>query len=735
MLRRRSHLPRWLEFLVGGLAFALYRVRSRGAAHLPARGGAVLIANHLSYVDVVALQMASPRPLRFVGYRGDEASGFFDWIFRQAGVIPISARHPTRGFRRAVHALRAGEVLCVFPEGSISRTGQLMRLQRGFAAMAAAAGVPVIPAAVDGLWGSIFSFAGQRYLWKSPRLLRTPVFVAFGSALPGDGDTVAAARRALLDLGAEAFAERPVLRRHLGREVVRALARRPGRIAMVDCTAGRREVSAAQLLAAAAVLSRRLRATAAEGRIGIVLPPGAGGAIANLAVLCAGKVPVNLNFTASRESIAASLRVAGIRTVISAEAMREKLPHFPWPERTLDLRAALAEAGGPRAMLRWFLAAWILPNQWLADRLQLPRLGDRAEAALLFTSGSVGEPKGVVLSHRNILANAAQISSLSILPRCSTMLGSLPLFHGFGFTVSLWYPLLRGCSLVTVPNPLDTRKMIDTIREERVSVLIGPPTFLRPILKKARSADLRSLELVVAGSEKLPTDLARDFHTSFHQEILEGYGLTETAPVTSVNQPAPPVTTATADPQAGTKFGTVGRLLPGMTARIVDPDSGAERPLTEVGVIWLRGENVFSGYLGDEARTRAVLRDGWFVTGDLGRFDEDGFLTIAGRLSRFSKIGGEMVPHGGIEQSVVEAFVLDQSEGVLVAVVGVPDAGKGEALILLAAFEVTTERVREKLILAGLPNLWIPKRVVRVEAIPILGTGKLDLAACRRLAE
>jgi len=731
---RRSYLPLPLELLVGAIGKLLYRVRSRGAEQVPAAGGAVIVANHLSYADVVVLQLACPRPLRFVAYVGPETPAYLALAFRLAGVIPLAARHPSTAMHRAVRALQSGELVCVFPEGQISRTGQLMEIKRGFEILARRAGVPVIPAAIDGLWGSVFSFSGQKYLWKSPRLMPTPVFVAFGSPIPTAEADIAAARRALLDLGAEAFEERPALRRHLGREVVRQLAKHPRHCVVVDRTGARREVSAAQLLVVAAVLARRLRATIHENRVGIVLPPGAGAFIANLAVVCAGKVPVNLNFTAGRAAAEASLAASGIRAIITAEAMRTRAPDFPWPSQTLDVREAIAAAMGRRAILPWLLAVWFLPNQWVADLLGLPRTGDRAEAALLFTSGSAGEPKGVVLTHRNILANCAQISSLSILPETCTMLGCLPLFHSFGFTITLWYPLLRGCRLVTVPSPLDTRKIAEVIEAEQVSVLVGAPTFIRPLLRKARSAELRSLQLVVAGAEKLPDDLYQRFLEAFHLEILQGYGLTETAPVTSVNQPHPPATTATAGPQIGKKAGTVGRLLPGMTARILDPDTGDDLPLTATGVVCLAGANVFSGYLDDAQATESALRDGWFVTGDIGHFDDDGFLTIEGRLSRFSKIGGEMVPHGRVEQKLAEVLALDQTEGPLVVVLGVPDATKGETLVVLAALDLDPARMRDALAAAGLPNLWIPKVVRRVERIPVLASGKIDLKACREIA-
>ena len=732
--RRRSYVPRFIEMIATAVAGLLYRVRSAGTAHLPATGGVLLIANHLSYIDPVMLQLACPRPIRFLGYQGLRDNPFFDLVFRLSGCIPISRTNATDGMRKVIRALQAGEVVAMFPEGHISRTGQLMTIMRGFEVAARRAGVPVVPAYIDGVWGSVFSFADNKYLWKSPRLMPTPVFVQFGAPMPAGQAEPGFARKVLLDLGALAFDERPVLKRHLGRECVRCLARRPWHVEIVDRTAERRPVTAAQLLATSAAFSRHVRRTIPEKRVGIVLPPGAGAFIANLGVLCAGKIPVNLNFTAGKSALEASMKLGGVTTVISAEAVRQKVPAFPWPERTLDLRAEIAAMGGKRAILPWLAAAWLLPNQWVANLLGLPHVGDREEAGLLFTSGSSGEPKGVALSHRNILANCSQISSLSILPQSSSLLGCLPLFHSMGFTVTLWYPIIRGCTVVTVPSPLDTRKIVDAIRDEQVTVLLGAPTFIRPILRKAQPSELRSLHLVVTGAEKLPDDLYKAFLETFHIEILQGYGLTETTPASNINQPHPPITTETAEPQVGKKAGSTGRLLPGMTVRIVSPETGEEVPLGDQGIVWFKGANVFSGYLDDPQKTSAAFRDGWFVTGDLGRLDEEGFLFIEGRLSRFSKIGAEMIPHGTIEQKIAETFGLDQGEGPAIAVMGVPDKVKGEALVLLTTLPITSDELRDKLLGAGFTNLWVPKIIYRVDQIPVLGTGKLDLKRCRDLA-
>lgn len=732
----RAHAPWFIGWPVIALSRLLYRVRVLNADRVPATGGALLVANHLSYVDVLVLQLACPRPIRFVGHAEfPRRSWLFRLIYKLTGTIPVSPANALDTVRRVSESLSAGELVLIFPEGGISRTGQLMKLERGFELMARKTGVPVVPVAHDGLWGSVFSFSDNKYLLKYPRVMRTAVCVVWGRPIPADKVDTLTVRRALLDLGCEAFEERPQLKRHLGGEIVRRLGRAPGRLVMVDRTAGRRELRAGQFFAAAAALSRHLKKTVAEPRVGIVLPPGAGASIANLAVLCAGKVPVNFNFTAGRSAVESSFRMSGVKTVISAEAVRAKVPAFPWPENTLDLTATIKAIGGKRALLPWLLAAWVLPNQWLPRMLGLPKHGDRAEAGLLFTSGSSGEPKGVALTHRNILANCWQFSTLSIFPPNSVMLSCLPVFHSFGFTVNMWYPLLRGCRSITVPSPLETKKIIDAIREEEVSVMVGAPTFMRPIHKKAERADLKSLQILVSGAEKMPMDLYEGFLEKFHLEMMQGYGMTEASPGTNVNQPDPVQPTPTAAEQPGKRLGSVGRLMAGMSARVLNPETREEIPIGQTGLVAFRGANIFGGYLDDPKKTADVFHNGWYLTGDLGRFDDDGFLFIEGRLSRFSKIAGEMVPHGTVEQKLIEAFALDQSEGYALVVMGVPDPGKGEQLVLLTTSDaVTADSVKDKLTAAGVPNLWVPKIVSRVEKIPVLGSGKLDLKGCKDLA-
>lgn len=538
--------------------------------------------------------------------------------------------------------------------------------------------------------------------------------------------------RRMVDSGAEEFSGRAALEGHIGMAAFVALARDPKRVVVIDHTRERREMNAGTMLAVAVALSRRWRRTLTGRRVGVALPPGIGGFLANLALVFAGKIPVNLNFTIGRVAAEGCLRRGGVTEVVSAAALQEKIPDFPWPKNTLDLTAEIAACGKPR-IVAWLLAIRLLPVRWLARRLGVPERGGDVEAALLFTSGSVGEPKGVVLSHRNILGNIRQIRETCLMRPGQPMLGCLPYFHSFGFTVTLWYPVIQNLPMATFPSPLETRRLAEVIQAEQVKILVGAPTFLRPFLKRAEPAQLRSLALVVTGAEKLPPELHEQFRQVFGVSIREGYGLTETSPVLAVNRPERIPLAAGGDAD-GNRPGSVGLLVAGMQARIVDP--GTREPLDprEVGVLAVRGCNVFNGYLDDTTATNAVLHDGWFHTGDLARFDDDGFLYIEGRLSRFSKIAGEMVPHGTVEQKIIEVFGWSGAEAQPVVVVAVSDEVKGEALVVLAAEDITVEDLRGRLSAAGLPNLWIPKRVLRVKRVPTLSTGKLDLRTCRQMA-
>jgi acyl-[acyl-carrier-protein]-phospholipid O-acyltransferase/long-chain-fatty-acid--[acyl-carrier-protein] ligase len=315
------------------------------------------------------------------------------------------------------------------------------------------------------------------------------------------------------------------------------------------------------------------------------------------------------------------------------------------------------------------------------------------------------------------------------------LLASLPFFHSFGCTVTLWYPLIEGVRTVTYPSPLEAAKIAKLVEQYGITIMLATPTFLRAYLRKAEPAQLRSVRLLITGAEKLPDELVKAFGDRFGKEVMQGYGLTETSPVTSTNLPDLKPSKAVANVQPSHRLGSTGKMLPGIAAEIRDPDTGEKKSLHETGMLWLRGPNIFQGYLNAPEKTAEVLQDGWLKTGDIGRFDEDGFLFIEGRLSRFSKIGGEMVPHETIEQQIIAALTTEEHSERFLAIMGVADEAKGEALVMLSSIEVDLPALRAKLASSGVPNLWIPKTVRRVEAIPVLASGKLDLAGCKKLAE
>jgi acyl-[acyl-carrier-protein]-phospholipid O-acyltransferase/long-chain-fatty-acid--[acyl-carrier-protein] ligase len=450
--------------------------------------------------------------------------------------------------------------------------------------------------------------------------------------------------------------------------------------------------------------------------------------LGNLAVLFAGKTPVNLNLTVSKDSIISSLHEAESEVMLSAEKVRSKFPEFPWADHFIDLGDWLAVEKNKKGPILFLALQLLCFSRAVLKKFKLHQIGiNRKEAVLLFTSGSSSQPKGVVLSDENILSNCTQMNALDLFNPNMTLLGNLPLFHSFGLTVGTFFPLLFGLRIVAAPSPLDYKSSLRAIREGRAEVLLGTPTFLRGYLRKAKSDDFKSVRFVVAGAEKSPPDLINVWENEFGCEYLEGYGLTECSPGISFNLPG-----------RGKKVESVGRLMKNIDGRTVDPETRVVLDKNETGVLSFRGPNIFAGYLNNPEKTKEVFSDdGWFMTGDLGRMDEDGFLFIEGRLSRFSKVGGEMVSHESVEDVIAGLLSVygHTSDDILCAVTGIEDGSKGECLVLLSTVAVNSKWLGDNLRNKGIPNLWIPKHIKKTEKIPILGTGKLDLRKLKELAE
>ncbi len=706
---------RILRLVVRGL----FRPEILGRENLPKEGSCLLVAQHASIWDALLLEAAVGHPLRWLATPTFPLS-LIHQILKK--ILDVQAP-PSRlsGDRAETWAVLAPNQPGIPPS--------VFEFRDGLRWVAAQKEIPAVPVVLDFFWWKVFSSRLRGHGGGCRPILH----VEFGPSKNSANLDASCLRQALMDLDERALARQKALDSHLGWLGLHMLAHHPWRLFLVDRYPSRRTFSRGMLLAISLALAHRWRQAFKSQRIGLVLPPGIGATAANLALALMDKVPVNLNFTMGAAAVTSCLRRAEIDRVISSPALQKKFPDFPWPADTLDLAAEIRACGKAAILLRLAMV-WLLPPSFLARLLKVPREGGSREAVLLFTSGSVGEPKGVPLTHRNVVGNVMQVAATGFIDPHDTMVAMLPIFHSFGSTVTLWYPLLRGVRMVTLPSPLEIKSIAEAIHEEKATLSFGTSSFLRPYLRRAEREQLRSLRFVVAGAEKLAPDLAEAFESKFGITILEGYGLTETTPVASVNLPETNGANVPLSQATGRRPGSAGRLLPGVTARIMHLDTGLPQPLTTRGILHLRGVNIFGGYLHDPERNAQVLHNGWFVTGDMARFDEEGFLYIEGRLSRFSKIAGEMVPHGTIEQKIIELFGAPGADAQPFAVVGVRDAIKGEALVLLATQEVNLEELRIRLSGAGLPNLWIPRTILRVEKIPLLPSGKLDLGACERLA-
>ncbi len=675
-----------------GASRALFRLRIVGAENIPAHGGALLVSNHVSDIDSVLIGHATQRFVRFL-----MGKPCFD----------------------DADELKQGELVCIFPEGELTRTGHVQAFQHGVERlMEHSPETPIIPVYVDGLWKHPLSATGKRTLHDWMRAWRRRVTVMIGPPLHGP-ISAAHLRERVIELGSEAVELRRTREDTLAQRLVRAARSNWFRPAIADST--KNELKYGNALTAAVLVRNWLnREHPAEAHVGLLLPASVGGAVANFGVTLAGRAAVNLNFTSGEQNCRSAIEQCGIKTVITSRVFLEKANLPEWPEMVYleDLLPRFSRS----AKIRALITARFAPARALAGNVEPDDV-----ASVLFSSGSTGVPKGIELTHWNVISNIESAAAVFPMDGDHCMLGVLPLFHSFGYTFALWFPVVEQIRAAFHPNPTEAKAIGDLAQKHRATFFLSTPTFCAQYIRKCTGEQFSTLRYILVGAEKLRESIAEEFKAKFGVGLLAGYGATELGPCAAVNTPE----NANGSGQEGTRSGSVGRPLPGVSVRIVDPDTREPLPPGVQGMLLVKSPSRMPGYFGAPDKTADALHDGFYVTGDLAYVDEDGFLYITDRLARFSKIGGEMVPHLKIEDAVSDLL------GGSSFVTGVADERRGERLIMLyTSADITPPQIIERLNAADLPQLWIPKRenLYLVDAIPILGTGKVDLAKARALA-
>ncbi len=732
-----------IRLLVRLLFRRRYQIHVDGLEQVPTTGGALLLGNHISWIDWAMLQIISPRPIRFVMeqelYQQRWLRPFLDLV----GVIPISSRRSRSALQRMRQQLLAGELVCLFPEGAISHNGHLRPFRRGFEKAASGTGAPLIPFYLHGLWGSRFSRATQR---KRPLLLYPPpkrvVHITFGKP-QADNFTATELQDEVERLSLKAWQLESKHYPCLQYAWIRKAKQMGLRTVLTDVVSGDR-FSGFKLLIAAILISRRVESMSSNPRIGVLLPTTAAGVITNLATLLRGRCVVNLNYTASNEVIADAIQLAQLDTVFTSVRFLNTLEEKGRPVRSalqgvniIELESLRTTISTPERLLT-AAQVLLLPTRLLQHAISTPSDID-STAAILFSSGSEGKPKGIPLSHRNISSNIKQIVQMlqpKLHPRDhDTMLDSLPLFHSFGMTATTLMPLIEGIPLVTTPDPTDILTIADAIESHRATLYVATPTFLQWMSRnpKVRQSQLTSLRRVISGAEPLKQPVRDAFESKFVKSIYEGYGTTEMSPVVSVNIPDE-VSESGRLLQQGNAIGTVGRAVPGTLLRIVDPETLQPLPNGVDGLILMAGVQRMAGYIGLEplGKQPFIEQDGilWYRSGDKGHLDETGFLTIVDRYARFAKIGGEMVSLSAVENHIRSSV----GTAIEVAAVATPDPRKGERITLFYCGEMSEQTLSQQIRSSSINPLMIPATLTSIEEIPLLGSGKRNYGLMKQWA-
>ncbi len=731
-------LPQFLLRLVFKvIALFRYHLHIHGVENFPKDGAALLLGNHVSYIDWMVLSIASPRRVSFVIERSFYEKWYLKPFFRFFGVIPISSRASNGAFKAVKERLAQGKIVCIFPEGALTRNGHLGKFQRGFELITRDIDVPIIPFYIRGLWGSRFSHAHEK-LKYNVSLRERDIGVSFGKPLPAN-TTASQLKHAIFELQIESWSNYIDTLKPIQHNWLRMAKMQGEKLCVADATGT--QLSNHKFAAVVFTFAQKIREKSGdEQNIGIVMPTSAGGALINMAVFSLGKTVVNLNYTASRVSIAHAINLAELKTIYTSRQFLTKLK-----AKGMDIEEVLQSVEvvyvedikkeiKKSTVLRHWALMKLLPYA-LLEKLYLKKADMDQTAAILFSSGSEGTPKGIELTHKNFMANIKQFTNLLNFRDDDVIMATLPIFHSFGLTVATLAPLIEGVPFICQPDPTDAESVGKLAAKYHGTVLFGTSTFFRIYAKSKKLHPLmfKSIRFVVGGAEKLSTDVREAFKKKFGLDIFEAYGTTETTPGISANIPDV-LNTDFWHIQIGNKIGTVGMPFPGSSLKIVDPETFEELPVGEAGMILIGGTQVMKGYLKDPKKTEEVIKeiDGvrWYVTGDKGKIDEDGFLTIVDRYSRFVKIGGEMISLSAVEEEIRKIV----PEEVDIVAAGVPDSKKGEKIVLLYHGEISEKELRGLISKSNLNPLMKPAVYHYLEEMPKLGSGKTDLKKAKKIA-
>lgn len=723
-----------LSFII--LTRTCYRLKVRGLECVPTSGPFVIISNHISIIDALFVMASLDRPVHFIMNEDYYNRWWMNPLAKLMEAIPVSNKSNPKSLveslRKAGECLDRGEVICIFPEGQVSHTGVLLPFQKGVEAILRGRNCPIVPLYIDGAWGSIFSYKGGKFFTKWPQYRPYSLKVTYGASLPAS-TPIHQLRQSIQDLEYQAWMSRSDKQKSLTQTFVQYVRQKPWALAL--CDQKTKKMSRLQTLTAALIFGRLLKKHwKDENIVAIMLPSSIPGVLCNLAATFSGRPVVNLNFTIGFEPLSSCIKQAGIQKIITSRAFLEAHPITLPDGVELIYIEDIKSSVTPWLKFTSMLMALFSNGSNLEKTCgSTHEISIHDTLSIIFTSGSTGYPKGVVLSHFNLHSNIDGIAQ--VIPgatKSHRLVHSLPLFHSFGYMM-MWLGLNHQQGLILHPNPLDYSSIGELVLKYKATLMMTTPTFLRGYMKRVSPGQFGSLICLITGAEKLSETLADEFELQFGIRPIEGYGTTECSPV---------IATSTLNVrergicQVGTMPGYVGKPLPGVLVRIVDPETFRENSFGQQGLLLVKGPNVMQGYYKREDLTNEVLKDGWYITGDIAQLDPEGFIKITDRLSRFSKIGGEMISHSRVEDYLHQAA--NQQDQQIFAVTALPDEQKGEKLIVIHTLSPDLiPSILKQLNQQTISNLFIPKtdHFIQVGALPVLGSGKLDLKAIRDIAK